>query len=133
MRGRSTHSHGPGAFRIPYGLASPPMMYAMIWQRYMFEHGLSDNATREISLASYDNAQRNPRAIRYGRSITREDYFNSRWIATPYRLFDCCQENDGAAAVVVTSAERARDLRKPPVYIRAAAMGHEYRAGAGGA
>lgn len=133
MRSRSRSIGGPAAFRIPYGLASPPLQYAMVAQRYMYEHGISAEALCEISLASYDNAQRNPRAVRYGRPITREDYFNSRWIAEPYRLFDCCQENDGAAAVVITSAARARDLPKPPVYIKAAAMGHEYRAGAGGA
>jgi acetyl-CoA acetyltransferase len=124
---------GRQAFRVPYGLVSAAMMYAMIAKRYMHEHGITADALAEISLNSYANAQRNPRAIRYGRPITREDYFNSRWIVEPFRLFDCCQENDGAAAVIVTSAERARDLKKPPVYVRAAAQGMEYRADAGGA
>ena len=73
-----------------------------------------------------------PGAIAYGRPLTREDYYNSRWIADPFRLFDCCRESDGAAAVVLTSAERARDLPKPPVYVRAAAQGMERRANAGG-
>jgi acetyl-CoA acetyltransferase len=131
MRGAG-RAQGLNAFRTPYGLASAAMQYAMITKRFMHEHGVTENALAEISLNSYANAQRNPRAIRYGRPITREDYFNSRWIVEPFRLFDCCQENDGAAAVVITSAERARDLRKPPVYIRAAAQGMEYRAGAGG-
>ena len=120
------------AYQMPYGLASPAMRYAMFATRYMHDHGITHEALCEVSLNSYDNAQRNPRALRYGRPITRDDYFNSRWIVEPFHLFDCCQENDGAAAVVVVSAERARHLRKPPVYIKAAAMGMEHRAGAGG-
>jgi acetyl-CoA acetyltransferase len=133
--GERAHGRASGvdAFRVPYGHVSAAMMYAMITRRYMHEHNISQNALCEVSLASYTHAQRNPRAIRYGRGITREDYFNSRWIATPYHLYDCCQENDGAAAVVVTTAERARDLPKKPAYIRAAAQGIEYRGSAGGA
>lgn len=123
---------GEQAFRGPYGLSVPAHMYAMISQRYMYEHGISEQALCEVCLASYEHAQRNPRAIRYGRGITREDYFNSRWIVEPYRLFDCCQENDGAAAVIVTSAERARDFPHKPAYIRAAAMGMDFRGNAGG-
>ena len=61
----------------------------------------------------------------YGRPLTREDYDNSRWIAEPFHLFDCCQENDGAAAVILTTTERARDLRQKPVSVMAAAQGSE--------
>lgn len=123
---------GEQALRVPYGLASAAMMYAMITKRFMHEHGVTEEALMEVSLNSYSNAQRNPRAIRYGRDITREDYLASRWIAEPFRLFDCCQENDGAAAVIITSGERARDLPQKPAYILAAAQGMEYRANAGG-
>ena len=128
----ASHAGGEQAFRVPYGLASAAMMYAMIVKRFMHDHGVTEESLMEVSLNSYANAQRNPRAIRYGKGITREDYLASRWIAEPFRLFDCCQENDGAAAVIVTSAERARDLRAKAVYIRAAAQGMEYRANAGG-
>jgi acetyl-CoA acetyltransferase len=76
-----------------------------------------------VALASYHHAQFNPRAIRYGTPLTREDYHASRWIAEPFHLFDCCPENDGAAAVVVASADRARGLAKPPVAIIAGAHG----------
>ena len=77
----------------------------------------------EIALACYANAQSNPRAIRHGTPLTAEEYRAARWIVEPFRLYDCCPENDGAAAIVVTSAERARDLRKAPVAIVAAAQG----------
>ncbi len=124
---------GEGAFRAPYGIMVPAHWYAMITKRYMYEHGITENALAEISLASYSHAQRNPRAVRYGKNITKEDYLASRWIVEPFRLFDCCQENDGAAAVIVTAAERARDLPRKPAYIRAAAIGMDYRGAAGGA
>ena len=123
---------GEQAFRVPYGLASAAQWYAIVVKRWMHDHGVTEESLMEVSLNSYSNAQRNPRAIRYGRDITREEYLASRWIVTPFRLFDCCQENDGAAAVIVCSAERARDLPKKPAYIRAAAQGMEYRANAGG-
>lgn len=133
-RERATQrADGYDAYRRPYGLVVPAHWYAMIAKRYMYEHGISQGALMEISLASYAHAQRNPRAVRYGRPLTPEDYRNSRWIVEPYHLFDCCQENDGAAAVIVTTAERARDLPKKPAYIRAAAQGIDYRGAAGGA
>lgn len=121
------------AFRIPYGVMVPAHWYAMIAQRFMYEHGITENALAEISLACYAHAQHNPRAIRHGRELTKDDYLNSRWIVEPFRLFDCCQENDCSAAVIVTSADRARELNKQPVYIRSAAQGIDYRGAAGGA
>jgi len=123
---------GTDAFRQPYGLVVPAHAYAMIAMRYMYEHNISQDALMEISLASYGHAQHNPRAVRYGNSLTEEDYKASRWIVEPFHLFDCCQENDGAAAVIVTSGERARDLAKTPVYIKAAAQGIDYRGAGGG-
>jgi acetyl-CoA acetyltransferase len=128
--GRARRSRGAGAFTVPYGLSTPAQICAMQTMRYMHDHGVTQDSLAEIVLASYAHAQRNPRAIRYGTPLTREEYHASRWIAEPLHLYDCCPENDGAAAMVVTTAERARDLRQPPVSIVAGAHGLPARDGA---
>ncbi|MAG29421.1 MAG: acetyl-CoA acetyltransferase [Deltaproteobacteria bacterium] len=105
-----------------YGLLSPAMECAIHTRRFMEDHGISQEALCDIVLACYSNAQRNPRALRNGTDLTREEYHDSRWITEPFHLYDCCPENDGAAAAVLTSSERARDLRAKPVSIVAAAQ-----------
>jgi len=122
---------GDPALWLPYGLMSPAQMFAMRAMRLMHEHGIRQEALRAVALASYQHAQRNPRAIMYGRPLTAEAYDASRWIVEPFHLYDCCLENDGAAALLLVSAERARDLRQPPAYLLGAAQGSERRAGAG--
>ncbi len=118
---------GGMAFTAPYGLMSPAQMFAMRVNRFMHDHGVNQEALRAVALASYHHAPYNPNAVMHGRPLTEEDYDNSRWIVEPFHLFDCCQENDGAAAVIVTSAERARDLKHKPAYILAAQQGSDYR------
>jgi acetyl-CoA acetyltransferase len=118
---------GAGAFTAPYGLMSPAQSFAMRVRRFMHDHHVEQEALRAVALASYHHAQRNPRAVMHGRPLSEDDYDNSRWIVEPFHLFDCCQENDGAAAVIVTTAERARDLKHPPAYILGAAQGTDYR------
>jgi acetyl-CoA acetyltransferase len=120
---------GAAAYTAPYGMLSPAQTTAMQTMRYMHDHGVSDDALAEIALTSYAHAQHNPRAIRYGTPLSREQYFASRWIAEPFRLYDCCPENDGAAAIVVTTPERARNLAQPPVPIIAGAHGLDHRDG----
>jgi len=107
----------------PYGLMTPAQECALHTKRWMHDHGVSQEALASIALASYANAQRNPRAVRHGQPLTREAYHASRWIVEPFHLFDCCQENDGAAALVITTPERARDLKAKAVPIVAAAQG----------
>ena len=128
--GRLRRAPGALAYTAPYGLLTPAQTTAMQTMRFMHDHGVSQEALAEVALASYAHAQHNPRAVRYGTPLTREQYHASRWIAQPFHLYDCCPENDGAAAVVVTTPERARDLRRTPVAIVAAAHGLERGDGA---
>jgi acetyl-CoA acetyltransferase len=124
---RIPQAPGAMAFTAPYGLMSPAQMFAMRVRRFMHDNHVDQEALRAVALASYHHAQYNPRAVMHGRPLSEEDYDNSRWIVEPFHLFDCCQENDGAAAVIVTSAERARDMKHKPAYILAAAQGTDYR------
>ena len=102
---------------------TPAQECALQTARWMHDHGVSQEALAAVSLACYANAQRNPRAVRYGRPLTREAYHASRWIVEPFHLYDCCMENDGAAALIVTTPERARDLPGKAVPILATAQG----------
>ena len=110
---------GEFAHTIPYGLMSPAQMFAMKTQRFMHDHGVEQAALRAISLASYHHAQSNPRAVMYGRPLDETGYDESRWIVEPFHLYDCCQENDGAAAMVLVASERARDFDHPPCILMA--------------
>jgi acetyl-CoA acetyltransferase len=116
-------SGGDFAYQHLYGLLSPAQECALHTRRFLHDHGISQQALCEIALASYANAQRNPRAIRHGQPLTREKYHASRWIVEPFHLYDCCPENDGAAAMLLTTPERARDLKAKPVAVVAAAQG----------
>ena len=121
---------GEAALTVPYGLISPAQTFAMRTMRVLEAHGVPPSTLRAVALASYHHAQNNPRAIMHGRPLGADEYDASRWIVEPYRLYDCCQENDGAAAMVLVAAERARDLAPAPVYVLAVAQGGGYRAGA---
>src|SRR5262245_35227870 len=114
---------GPQAWNGTYGILTPAHQCALHTARFMHDHGITQEALCEIALACYANAQRNPRALRCGQPLTREAYHASRWVVKPFHLYDCCPENDGAAAAVVTTTERARDLRCRPATILAAASG----------
>ena len=114
---------GANGFNMPYGVIAPVQIFAMHARRHMHEYGTTSRQFGAVSVACYKHAQRNPRAVMYGRPITIEDHQNSRMIADPLRLYDCCLESDGAAAVVVTTADRAKDLKQRPVYLMAAAQG----------
>ena len=118
---------GERAYLVPYGVISPPQRFAMRIQRYMHEHGIRQEALRAIALASYHHAQANPRAVMHGKPLDAEKYDASRWIAEPLHLFDCCMENDGAAAIVMVDAERAADFAHKPVYLLGAASGSSHR------
>jgi acetyl-CoA acetyltransferase len=120
---------GEAAFRLPYGLIAPAHRHALKVVRFMHDHGVTQDALKAVALASYRHAQNNPRAVMYGRPLDEKTYDASRWIVEPFHLFDCCQENDGAAALILVSAEQARDMAQRPAYLLAAAQGSQYRCG----
>ncbi|HEX6340647.1 lipid-transfer protein [Umezawaea sp.] len=111
------------SWSYPMGLGTPAAMVAMFARRYMHVHGATSEDFGRVAVVDRKHAATNPKAWFHERPITLEDHQSSRWIAEPLRLLDCCQESDGGVAIVVTSAERARDLRRPPAVIRAAAQG----------
>lgn len=115
------------SWHVPYGLMTPAAWVAMFARRYMHAYGVTSEDFGRVAVAMRRHAATNPAAWFHGRPITLEEHQASRWIAEPLHLLDCCQESDGAVALVVTSAERARDLRRSPALISAAAQG----AGAG--
>ncbi|MCU1486524.1 MAG: Acetyl-CoA acetyltransferase [Actinomycetia bacterium] len=119
------------AFMVPFGGAAPVIKNALLIKRFMHLYGVSQEALCEISLACYDHAQSNPRAVMYGKPLTREEYHASRWIAEPLHLYDCCQETDGACAIIVSRAEEAVDRPQRPVYIAATANGMDHDGGLG--
>ena len=107
----------------PFGLLRPVDEIAMLTRRYMHEFGATRDHLANVALAFRKHANRNPHATMHDKPLTRAQYMAARWISEPLCLFDNCLETDGALAVVITSAERARDLRRPPTYIHAFAQG----------
>jgi acetyl-CoA acetyltransferase len=108
----------------PYGLLTPASWVALHARRYMETYGVTNADFGRIAVVDRAHAATNPDAWFYERPITLEDHQASRWIVEPVlRLLDCCQESDGGVALVVTSTERARDLRQTPAVIAAAAQG----------
>lgn len=108
----------------PYGLMSPGQYFALWATRYMHVHGLSaDDLTRALGAVAVQQrryANGNPAALMRDRPLDRATYESARMISRPLRLFDLCLENDGAVAVVLTSARTARALRADPVYVLSA-------------
>jgi acetyl-CoA acetyltransferase len=138
MNERSEHRFGTGTiprqavattesahfgWYAPFGLLTPASWVAIQAQRYLHDYGATTDDFGRVAVACRRHAATNPAAWFHGKPIGLEDHRASRWIVRPLRLLDCCQESDGAVAVVVTSVERARGLRRPPAVIRAAAQG----------
>jgi acetyl-CoA acetyltransferase len=120
--------HGSAANRYAAGLTAYPQHIAMWARRYMIETGATEADLGAVVMSQRAYAAGNDRAI-LRKPITREEYLASPMIASPFRLDDCTREVDGACALVVTSLERARDLRQTPVVVLGGAFGAGPRSG----
>ena len=121
--GNPSSSGVDNAFSYTHGLGTPAAQVAMVARRYMHVYGASSADFGRVAVADRKHAAVNPAAHFYGKPITLEDHQNSRWIAEPLHLLDCCQETDGGVALVITSADRAKDLSHKPALIAGAAQG----------
>jgi acetyl-CoA acetyltransferase len=101
---------------VTFGQLSAPIGYSLAARRHMHEYGTTSEQFGAVAVACRKHASLNPNAA-YRTPITLEDHQNSRMVADPFRLLDCCPPTVAAGAVIVTSAERARDLPNTPVYV----------------
>ncbi|MGE0216255.1 thiolase family protein [Mycolicibacterium sp.] len=111
------------------GIMSPTTMYALAARRHMKKYGTTSDQLGHIAVAQRAWAQFNPIAQFYGTPLTLQEYHASRYIAEPFHLYDCCLVSNGGVALIVTSLERARTLRQPPVRVLGWAQAHPGRAG----
>ena len=107
-----------------YGYFGVNAMYALVARRHMHVYGTTQDQLGAVAVAQRRWANLNPDAQMHDRPLTLDDYRASRWIVEPFHVMDCCLVSNGGLAVIVTSAERARSLRKPPVYIWGMGQGH---------
>jgi len=132
--GRSARSRAggnasePGSqFESPYGFIGAPVNYALAARRYMHQYGedRTRQAMAEIAVSTRKWALMNPKSYMKD-PMNFDDYHNSRWVAWPFHLFDCCLVTDAGGAYVITTAERARNLPKKPIYVLGSAEGHDH-------
>ena len=107
-----------------YGYFGVNAMYALVARRHMHLYGTTQDQLGAVAVAQRRWANLNPDAQMHDRPLTLDEYRASRWIVEPFHVMDCCLVSNGGLAVIVTSAERARSLRKPPVYIWGMGQGH---------
>ncbi len=107
---------------MSYGLMTPASWVAMFTQRYMHEYGCTSLDLAQVAVSTRKHAVNNPHAFFYGQPLSVADHQSSRMIASPLRLYDCCQETDGGTACVITTPARARDLKHPGALIRGTAQ-----------
>ena len=107
-----------------YGFFGVNAMYALVAKRHMHRYGTTQDHLGQVAVAQRRWANLNPAAQLHDKPLTLDDYHRSRWIVEPFHLFDCCLVSNGGLAVIVTSSERARAARKPPVYVWGMGQGH---------
>jgi len=110
---------------VGVGMVAPAQVCAMRAERLFDYHGVPKSVCEELVRASYYHGSRNPEATAYRKDLDLEAFRTARWIAEPFRLFDCSRENDGAGALLMVSTEVARDLKKKPVKLLSVAQGAE--------
>ncbi len=113
----SREATGDSQFTAPYGCASILQWHGMAYRRYMTEYGATRNEMATLAVNSRRNADLNDHAFFQGKPMGEDDYMSARMVADPLCLFDCDVPVQGCAALVLTTAERARDLRHPPAYV----------------
>ncbi|WP_010304317.1 thiolase C-terminal domain-containing protein [Kurthia senegalensis] len=106
-----------GSFIIPYGAASPSQWFGLFATRHMKMNGLTQEHLGHVCTSFYEHAQRNPNAFFYGKPLTMEDYLQTAHLSSPFTKHDFCLESDEANAIIVTSAERAKDCKSTPAII----------------
>ncbi len=116
-----SYGSGGGALWFPYGMTSPGAFHAMMMRRHMELYGTTAAQLAEVPIAFRRHASLNPQAVMRDR-FDLDAYLGARKIADPLRLLDYCLINDGGVALIITTPERAKDLKKPPVYIRGSAL-----------
>lgn len=131
MNGRSGRRMGQGAgqqmvssdlihwsWYMAYGMLTPASWVAMIAHKYMHTYNVPNDTLATVAITQRQFAQNNPAAFGYQKPMSMEDYYGSKLVSHPLRVLDCCQESDGGCALLITSAERARDLKQKPAIIR---------------
>jgi len=112
---------------MPFGAQTPATWESLAAQRYMQQYGVTNEDLGRVAVAQRKYAATNPAAWFYGKPITLEEHQSSKWIVEPIlRLLDCCQESDGGVAIVITSLDRAKDLKQKPVKIVGACQSIPY-------
>jgi len=107
---------------MPYGLLTPASWIALQAKLYMHKYGATSESLAHVAITQRKHANANPNAAMQHKTMTMDDYLASRMMCDPLRLFDCCQEDDGGCALLITSPERARDLAQPAAVIRGVAQ-----------
>lgn len=121
--GQIRRQTGQAGLNAAYGFFGANTGYALAARRHMALYGTTHDQLGAIAVSNRQWAAGNPKAV-FREPMTIEDYHTSRWVVEPLHLYDCCMVNNGAVAVIVASAERARELKQPPVYILGMGQGH---------
>ncbi|MBO0730281.1 MAG: hypothetical protein J2P57_13560 [Acidimicrobiaceae bacterium] len=131
LRAAARAVSGPELDTLPYGVSSPAQRFQFAFARHMYQYGTTSEQLARVKVAGSNHASNNPKAY-YRQRVTVDDVLGSRWIVKPAcHLLDCCVETDNATCLIVTSSDRARDLRQRPVYIMSA-VGRANRPFSGG-